>query len=175
MRFVLRGRLWKSCARVTSLKAVVLRTSVSLLLFLALMGLFSRGVYFVHGTYSTAASSDVEAADVAVRQAFNATLGAERAGANVSSLILMLKEAGDALGNAENALRDGDAGAAAGNASLCIGIANNVSSDADVLKASALGEAHTVFWDSVAFSVAGIDVFTVVLGLVWVRFKRRYA
>jgi hypothetical protein len=160
---------------VTDLKAVVLRVSVSLLLFLALVSLFSRGVYFVHGTFSTDASSDVEEADVAVRQAFNATLGAERAGANVSNLILMLNEAGDALGNAENALRDGDAGAAAGNASLCIGIANNVSTNADVLKASALGEAHSVFWDSVAFSVVGMTVFTVVLALVWAWFKRKCA
>jgi hypothetical protein len=151
----------------------VLRASVSLLMLLALMGLFSHGVLVVRG--ADEASSSVAAADVAVRQAFNATLDAERAGANVSGLILRLNEAGDALVEAENALRDGDTSAAAGNASLCIDIAENVSSDADALKTSASAEARTVFWASLAFSVVSIAVFAVALVLVWGWFKRRYA
>jgi hypothetical protein len=137
------------------------------------MSLFSHGVLVVRGADD--ASSNVEAADAAVRRAFNATLAAERAGANVSGLISRLNEAGDALGEANDSLSDGDASAAAGNASLCIGIAENVSSDAVALKASALSEAQTGFWNSLSFSVAGISVFAVALGLVWGWFKRRYA
>jgi len=150
----------------------VLRGSVSFLLFLALAGLFSHGAFVVRG--ADEASSTVGEADVAVRQAFNATLDAERAGANVSGLILRLNEAGDALREAENALRDGNSSEAAGKASQCIGIAESVKGDADVLKASALDGARTVFWASLTFSVVGLAVFVVVLVLVWRRFKRGY-
>ena len=136
------------------------------------MSLFSHGVFVVRG--ANEASSSVEVADVAVRQAFNATLDAERAGANVSGLILRLNEAGDTLGEAENALRNGDSSGAEDNASLCISIAESVSSDAIVLKTSALVEAQTVFWNDLTFSVVGIEVFVIVLALVWAWFKRRY-
>jgi hypothetical protein len=150
----------------------VLRGSVSFLLVLALVGLFSHGVFVVRGV--DGASSSVGEADVAVRRAFNATLDAERAGANVSGLILRLNEAGTILGEAEIALRGGDSSEAAGKAVQCVEIAESVKGDADVLKASALDGARTVFWASLAFSVVGIAVFVVVLMLVWRWFKRGY-
>jgi high-affinity Fe2+/Pb2+ permease len=150
-----------------------LRIWVSFLLLLALAGLFLHGVLIVRGVNN--ASSSVASADDAVRQAFNATLDAERAGANVSGLLQRLNQAGDALASAENALKDGDLEAAAGNTSLCTGIAENVSSDADALKASALAEAQSVFRTYLAFSVLSVNVFVVILALVWLWFKRRYA
>jgi hypothetical protein len=150
----------------------VLRGSVSFLLVLALAGLFSHGVSVVRG--ADEASSSVGEADVAVRRAFNATLDAERAGANVSGLIVRLNEAGEILAEAEIALGNGNSSKAAGKAVQCIGIAQSVKSDADVLKASALDEAQTVFWASLTFSVVGIAVFVVVLMLVWRWFKRGY-
>jgi hypothetical protein len=148
----------------------VLRGSVSFLLVLVLVGLFSHGVFVVRG--ADEASSSVGEADVAVRWAFNATLDAERAGANVSGLILRLNEAGEILTEAEMALGNGNSSEAAGKAGQCIGIAESVRSDADVLKASALDGARTVFWASLTFSVVGIVVFVVVLEFVWRRFKR---
>jgi hypothetical protein len=150
----------------------VLRGSVSFLLVLVLAGLFSHGVFVVRG--ADEASSSVGEADVAVRQAFNATLDAERAGANVSGLILRLNEAGGILTEAEIALKDGNSSEAAGKAVQCIGIAQSVKGDADVLKASALDEAQTVFWTSLTFSVVSIAAFAVVLVLVWRWFKRGY-
>jgi hypothetical protein len=150
----------------------VLRGSVSFLLVLALAGLFSHGVFVVRG--ADEASSSVGEADVAVRRAFNATLDAERAGANVSGLIVRLNEAGGILTEAEMALGNGNSSEAAGKAVQCIGIAESVKSDADVLKASALDEAQTVFWASLTFSVVGIAVFVVVLVLVWRWFKGGY-
>ena len=150
----------------------VLRVSVSFLLVLVLAGLFSHGVFVVRG--ADEASSSVGEADVAVRQAFNATLDAERAGANVSGLILRLNEAGTILGEAEIALGNGNSSEAAGKAGQCIGIAESVKGDADVLKASALDEAQTVFWTSLTFSVVSIAAFAVVLVLVWRRFKGGY-
>jgi hypothetical protein len=142
------------------------------LLVLALAGLLSRYVFVVRG--ADEASSSVGEADVAVRRAFNATLDAERAGANVSGLILRLNEAGGILAEAEMALGNGNSSEAASKAGQCIGIAESVKGDADVLKASALVEARTVFWASLAFSVVGIAVFVVVLALVWRWFKRGY-
>jgi len=149
-----------------------LRTSVSFLLLLALAGLFSHGVFFVRG--ADEASTSVADADVAVRWAFNATLDAERAGANVSGLILRLKEAGGVLAEAEMALENGNSSEASSKAVQCIGIAESVKGDADVLKASALKKAQAVFWTSLTFSVVGIAVFVVVLMLVWRWFKRGY-
>jgi hypothetical protein len=148
----------------------VLRGSVSFLLVLVLAGLFSHGVFVVRG--ADEASSSVGEADVAVRRAFNATLDAERAGANVSGLILRLNEAGGILVEAEMALGKGNSSEAAGKAVQCIGIAESVKGDAVVLKASALDEARTVFWASLTFSVVGIAVFVAVLVLVWRWFKR---
>jgi len=150
----------------------VLRGSVSFLLVLVLAGLFSHGVFVVRG--ADGASVSVGEADVAVRQAFDATLDAERAGANVSGLILRLNEAGIILGEAEMALGNGNSSEAASKAGQCIGIAESVKGDADVLKASALDEAQTVFWTSLTFSVVSIAAFAVVLVLVWRRFKRGY-
>jgi hypothetical protein len=143
-----------------------------LLLVLMVAGLLSFGPLCVRGTGD--ASASVGEADVAVRQAFNATLDAERAGANVSGLILRLNEAGGILVEAEMALGNGNSSEAASKAGQCIGIAESVKGDADVLKASALDGARTVFWASLAFSVVGVAVFVVVLAVVWRRFRRGY-
>ena len=143
-----------------------------LLLVLMVAGLLSFGPLCVRGTGD--ASASVGEADVAVRQAFNATLDAERAGANVSGLILRLNEAGGILVEAEMALGNGNSSEAFSKAGQCVGIAESVRSDADALRVSALDEAQTVFWTYLTFSVAGIVVFVVVLALVWRRFKRGY-
>jgi len=143
-----------------------------LLLVLMVAGLLSFGPLCVRGTGD--ASASVGEADVAVRQAFNATLDAERAGANVSGLILRLNEAGGILVEAEMALGKGNSSEAFSKAGQCVGIAESVRSDADALRVSALDEAQTVFWTYLTFSVAGIAAFVVVLALVWRRFKRGY-
>jgi hypothetical protein len=142
----------------------------SVLLILALAGLLSRSVFVVRGAND--ASSGLGAADFAVRQAFNATLEAERAGANVTGLIVRLNEAGAVLVEAETALGDGNSSEASSKAGQCVEIAESVRSDADALKTSALNGARTVFWMYLTFSVGGIAVFVSVLALVWRRFKR---
>jgi hypothetical protein len=148
----------------------VLRVSVSFLLVLVLGGLFSRSVFVVRGTDD--AVSSVGEADAAVRGAFNATLNAEKAAANVSGLILRLNEAGGLLDEAEVALANGNSTEASSKAGQCIGIAESVKSDADALKASALDQARTVFWTYLTFSVVSSAAFVVALALVWRRFKR---
>ena len=151
---------------------LVLRICGILLLILVLAGLFARDVFVVRG--ADEASPSLADADAAVRRAFNATLNAERAGANVSNLILRLNEAGGILAEAEIALGNGSSSEATSDASQCVGIAQSVQSDADALKASALDEAQTLLWTYLTFSVVGVAVFVVVLVLVWRRFKRGY-
>lgn len=147
-----------------------LRASAWLLLILMVAGLLSYGSPCAKGADD--ASVSVGNADAAVRQAFNATLDAERAGANVSGLIVRLNEAGTVLGEAEIALGNGNSSEAASEASQCVGIAESVRSDAGALKASALDEAQTVFRTYFIFSVVSVAVFVVALVLVWRRFKR---
>ena len=147
------------------------------MLFLALAGVFSRGVFVVRGAdeaSQSVAEANVAEANATVCRAFNATLEAERAGANVSGLILRLNEAGTVLGEAEIALGNGNSTEASSEAGQCVGLAESVRGDADALRASALGEGRTVFWVYLVFSCVGIAVFVVVLVLVWRRFKRGY-
>lgn len=150
----------------------VLKVSVCFLLVFVLAGLFLRGCFVVRGVDDAAAN--VADADSAIRRAFNATLDAERAGANVSGLLVRLNDAGIVLGEAEVALSNGDSSDAAGKAGTCISMAQSVLSDAGVLRASASDAARMMFWTYLTFSVVGIGVFVVVLAVVWWRFKRGY-
>jgi hypothetical protein len=151
----------------------VLRASVSFLLVLALAGLFSHGVFVVRG--ADEASSSVGEADVAVRQAFNATLDAERAGANVSGLILRLNEAEELLAEAEMAYRIGNFSEAASKADKCSVLVDGVIGEASSLKSSALADAQARFSSTLIFSLAGAVVFVTALILIWVLFKPFYA
>jgi len=151
----------------------VLRVSFSFLLVLALAGLFSHGVFIVRG--ADEASSSVGEADVAVRQAFDATLEAERAGANVSGLIVKLDGAGGLLAEAENAYRIGNFSEAISRAEECSVLANGVVGEALSLKSSALADAQEAALQTLAFSGVGGAAFLTVLFFVWGWFKRAYA
>jgi hypothetical protein len=120
------------------------------------------------------ASSSVKSADSDLGLAFNATLDAERASANVSGLIASLNAAGGLLDEAEVALAEGNSSGAASMADQCIVIAESVQSEAGTLKASASAQARTTFWTYLTFSVVSSAAFTVALLLVWRRFKRGY-
>jgi hypothetical protein len=120
------------------------------------------------------ASVAVADADTALRGAFDALLGAESAGANVSGLMGRLNEAGVALTGANVALASGNYSDAVGRAGECRGLADSVVLDAGVLKNDAAAQASR-WWVTVLLSVTGSVVFVVVLFLVWRRFKRYYS
>jgi len=151
----------------------VLRGSVSFLLVLVLAGLFSHGVFVVRGVDE--ASSSVGEADVAVRRAFNATLDAERAGANVSGLMAKLNEAGELLAEAETAYRIGNFSEAANKADKCSVLVDGVIGEASSLKSSALADAQARLSSTLIFSLAGAVVFVTALILIWVLLKPFYA
>jgi hypothetical protein len=117
------------------------------------------------------ASSAIEDADNALKQAFVAVCDAERAGVNVSGLVGRLNEAGKLLAEAEIAYRIGDWDGAISKADACIGIANEVFVDALVcLEDARIGLSHTVM-----FSLTSALVFVALSVLAWILFKVFYS
>jgi len=125
-----------------------------------------------HG--SDEAASAIENADKLLRQAFESVLEAERAGANVSSLIGRLNEAAMLLAEAETAYRTGNSTEALTKAEKCSTLLNGVEYEALRLKSSAKASAKEALLQASAFSSLGIVLFLTVLFLVWTRFKRAY-
>jgi hypothetical protein len=123
---------------------------------------------------SDEASSAIGEADNALRRAFEAVLEAERAGANVSDLIVKLDGAGRLLAEAENAYRIGNFSEAVSRAEECSMLADGVVGEALSLRNMALADAQTAFWQNLTFSCFGGAAVLVVLFFVWGWFKRAY-
>jgi len=128
-----------------------------------------------HVSAADEASSAIGEADNALRMAFEAVLEAERAGANVSDLIVKLDEAGRLLAEAENAYRVGNFNEAVSKAEECSMLADGVAVEASSLKSLALANAQTALWQNLTFSCFGGLAFLVALFFVWGWFKRVYA
>jgi hypothetical protein len=124
---------------------------------------------------SDEASSAIGEADNALRQAFEAVLEAERAGVNVSDLLVKLDEAGGLLAEAENAYRVGNFSEAISKAERCSLVADGVIGEALSLKSSALADAQKAVLQTLTFSWVGGVAFLAVLFFVWSWFKRAYA
>ena len=121
------------------------------------------------------ASSAIGGADNALRQAFEAVLEAERAGANVSDSIVKLDGAGGLLAEAENAYKVGNFSKAISKAEECSILANGVVGEALSLKSSALADAQKAVLQTLTFSCVGDVAFLTLLFFVWGWFKRAYA
>jgi hypothetical protein len=121
------------------------------------------------------ASSAIGEADNALRRAFEAVLEAERAGVNVSDLIVKLDGAGGLLAEAENAYRVGNFSEAVSKADKCSMLADGVVGEALSLKSSALADAQRAVLQTLTFSWVGGVAFLAVLFFVWGWFKRVYA
>ncbi len=119
-------------------------------------------------------SSKLQTANTAVDQAFNAVFDAEKAGANVSSLLTQLTVAADDVAQAENAYRTGDSNSAAVQADSALPIAQQVITEAQDAKQNATASQQNTFWSTTALTVIGTIVFILALFLGWRRFKRSY-
>ena len=146
--------------------------SVSLFVFLALGSCLYSMHYVFAQTDQTA--SKLQAANIAVEQAFNGILDAEKAGANVADLLAQLNTASGVLVQAENSYRAGDSNTAAVKADSVLPIAQDVTISAQDAKQTSLVSSQNGFWFTIAFTVIGVFVFVLVLFLVWGWFKRRY-
>ncbi len=118
--------------------------------------------------------STLQAANLAVSNAFSAVLDAEKAGANVTDLIAQLNNASGILAGAENSYRSGDSNTAAAQADSVLPIAQQVTVAAQNAKQTATVSGQNAFWSTIAFTVIGSIVFVLALFLVWRWFKRRY-
>jgi hypothetical protein len=121
------------------------------------------------------AEAKIGEAEGAFISAYEAVLDAERAGANVSDLIVKLNEAAKLLAEAENAYRIGNFSEAASKAEECSGSADSVRDEALTLKGEALAVRQNIFLQNLSITLVGSAVFLIFLFFVWDWFKRFYS
>ncbi len=146
--------------------------AVTIFIFLTLGSCLYSGHYVSAQTDQTA--SKLQVANNAVEQAFNAVLDAEKAGANVTGLLVRLNDAAGILAQAENSYRTGDNNTAIVQADSVLPIAQEVTTAAQNAKQTALVSGQNAFWSTIAFTVIGIFVFVLASFLVWRWFRRQY-
>ncbi|MCJ7719729.1 hypothetical protein MUO69_07360 [Candidatus Bathyarchaeota archaeon] len=151
----------------------IAKTALAFYAILMLAGLVACGP--LHASTGEEAFSRITSADDALKLAFKRVLEAEEAGANVSSLMSDLDEAGESLAEAEVAYRNGNLTGAAGLADSCSALAGTVSVEALALKDSALADSQQAFESTFIFSTGGVAVLVEVLILSWFWFKRARA
>jgi hypothetical protein len=119
-------------------------------------------------------ASKLQVANNTVAQAFNSVLDAEKAGGNVTQLMVKLNTSGDLLADAQNAYNSGNMSNVASNAESARQIAEQVNFDAVNLRNVSLDQSQNSLWFTLAFSVIGAIVFGISLFIVWRRFKRSH-
>lgn len=129
------------------------KTALTFYAILMLAGLVACGS--LHASTGEEAFFRITSADDALKLAFKRVLDAEGAGANVSSLMSDLDEAGEFLAEAEVAYRNGNLTGAAGLADSCSALAGTVSVEALALKDSALADSQRAFGSTFAYSATG--------------------
>jgi hypothetical protein len=120
------------------------------------------------------AGSKLQAAIDAFSSAFNAILGAEKAGANVSVILNQLHKVADLLAQAEIAYRNGDLNSAAAKADTVLSLSSDVKSSAQAAESAELASGRDALILTVGFSAGGCVVFALALFLVWRKIKRDY-
>ena len=120
-------------------------------------------------------TSKLQLANTAVEQAFNEVLSAEKAGANVTSLLNQLNVASGLLAQAENAYRTGNSSTAANSAEAVLPIAQQVATAAENAKEKATASAaQTSVLLTIVFTVSGAVAFILLLFIAWRWLKRKY-
>lgn len=151
----------------------LLKFSFVLFVFLGLASQFSVSVVLAQASEAEAASA-LAASENAVVSAYQAVSRAGEAGANVSSLLVRLNEAGWFLSRARTEYTSGDFDSVLESATLCQEKLNGFISDADALKENAVYEHYMDFLVNVAGSVVGAVSVVCVSFLVWFFLKRKY-
>jgi len=120
------------------------------------------------------AASALANAEKAVTSSYQAVFKAEESGANVSSLLVRLNEAGELLARAHMAYNSRDFDSALKFATQCQEKLNGFVADADAARETAIQERYVDFMVNVVGSVVG--AIGVVCGglFVWFFLKRRY-
>ena len=142
------------------------------LLFFVVSACFFSSWFVVAQTSQT--GSKLQAASTAVNQAFTSVLAAEKAGANVTSLLDQLNNANSLLAQAENANTAGNNSTAVNDANAVIPITQQVTTSAQNAKENTQVSSRNAFWSTIAATIVSAVVFVLVLFVVWRWFKRRY-
>jgi len=125
-------------------------------------------------TGEDAVVSALAGAEASVVSAYQGVLEAERAGANVSVLLVRLNEAGGFLSQARMAYKAGDFDGAVDFAELGRGIGEEVAGEARVLRDLATIERVQLLWFTAAASVLAVAWIAFGSFMCWRFFKRRY-
>jgi hypothetical protein len=152
-------------------------SAAKLLVIFLVISVFVVSSIFVFKAFASsedAASLAISQAEQVLASAFEAVLEAERAGANVSGLLVMLNDAGVFLAKAQVAYRLGDFEEAVGFADLCYEIGEGVKGKAGELRVEAYGPRVIGFWLTMAGSLVGVVAVGVGSVWGWRFFKRRY-
>jgi len=116
----------------------------------------------------------IQNANTAINQAFTSVLEAEKAGGNVTQLLITLNIAGDLLSKAENAYEAGYLANVTVDAENARSIADKVNSDAIASQEVSIVASQNNLLYTLTFSIIGIVIFSLVLLVVWRRFKASY-
>jgi len=125
--------------------------------------------------YGQTGASKVDEARTAISQAFVAVSAAEKAGANVTSLVAGLNEAGGFLAQADVALREGMIGNATSLAERCVSLIDGVVDEAGNLKGQAESERLSRLMWAASLSSVALAVLFVASLFCWRFLKGRYA
>jgi hypothetical protein len=159
------------------MEATKINKSFKLLVFTLTLFLASESCFYAdHWVFAQneQTTSNLQTATRAVAQAFSAIMDAEKAGGNVTQLLLKLNNAGKYLTDAQNAYNSGNMINVVSDAESARQIAEQVSVDALNLRSASLIESQNSFWMTFVFSFVGAFVFIFSLLIVWRRFKRSF-
>lgn len=109
-----------------------------------------------------------------INQAFNNLLAVEKAGGNISQLLNELNEAGLLLADAKNSYRNNNLSSVITKAQEAREIAIKVNNETLNMRFVSLIGTQDSLWLTLVFSVVSAIIFTVLLLLIWRRFKRDY-
>ncbi|MCW4009498.1 MAG: hypothetical protein NWF05_02620 [Candidatus Bathyarchaeota archaeon] len=148
----------------------------SILLFLITVSLFlSFNSTMVSAQNSgTSLCSKLQEANTAVTTAFEVVLAAEKAGADVTSLLNQLNDATEILGQAETAYEAGNLTYAQNLGGQVVLIANQVLNSAYEVEQAASISFRNTLYVVVAATTICFAVFVTVLFVFWRRFKKNY-
>jgi hypothetical protein len=148
----------------------------SKLLVVVLLVLVTTSCIFkVHpASAETNQASELIETEKVVAKAFSAVLGAEKAGANVTSILTQLSDAADRLAQAENSYRSGNLSSLNVNVANIFSIATEITEEAQNLEETASVSVQSQAWSMLAFTVFGITLFLLTLFAVWHWLRRSY-
>jgi hypothetical protein len=113
-------------------------------------------------------------ANSAVGRAFSAVLDAEKAGGNVTQLLVKLSIAGELLSNAQNIFNSANPANVTSMLESVTQMAKQINGEAINLQNVSVVESQNNFWLTLIFSTVGAAVFSFVLLFVWRRFRRSF-